>query len=151
MVVGCLSVHPSSIPEREDAFSWPCPASPHLGPIYVPSTGHFHNLSALEHAQITSNRLIVTVFVTQKSICKVIEGLIGELDFLAPKNIVEYILIMRMTIMAMCIGESVIMCSFCNYVLCTCAPPAGARVAIVFVWVPGDLAHLPTPRHLSLG
>ena len=66
-----------------------------------------------------------------------IEGLIGELDFLAPKNIVEYILIMRMTIMAMCIGESVIMCSFCNYVLCTCAPgppaAAGARVAIVFV------------------
>ena len=90
-------------------------------------------MSALEHAQITSNRIIVTVFVTQKSICKVIEGLIGELDFLAPKNIVEYILIMRMTIMAMCIGESVIMCSFCNYVLCTCAPAAGARVAIVFV------------------
>ena len=65
-----------------------------------------------------------------------IEGLIGELDFLAPKNIVEYILIMRMTIMAMCIGESVIMCSFCNYVLCTCAPAAvaaGARVAMFFV------------------
>ena len=64
-----------------------------------------------------------------------IEGLIGELDFLAPKNIVEYIMILRMTIMAMCIGESVIMCSFCNYVLCTCASAAGAgaRVAIVFV------------------
>ena len=89
----------------------------------------------MEHAQITSNRSIVTVFVTQKSICKVIEGPIGDLDYLAPKNIVEYILIMRMTIMAMCIGESVIMCSFCNYVLCTCAPAAGAgaRVAIVFV------------------
>ena len=55
-----------------------------------------------------------------------IEGPIGDLDFLAPKNIVEYILIMRMTIMAMCIGESVIMCSFCNYVLCTCAPAVGA-------------------------
>ena len=79
---------------------------------------------------------MVTVFVTQKSICKVIEGLIGELDFLVPKTIVEYILIMRMTIMAMCIGESVIMCSFCNCVLCTCAPAAvaaGARVAMFFV------------------